>query len=159
MRFEQQIWACIKSVVICVTAILLSVSGRVVFASGQAPSVPAPAAQTPAAPPATAAAPAQQQAATVPGAELQLSADEAVKLALENNLGIRAERLSPQAQALVVAQTRATYAPVVFGGSTKNSNSNPPQNFLAGNNFVTNAGFRSSAGIAQQLRWFGTAPF
>jgi outer membrane protein len=148
MRVEQQISACLKSVVACGAALVLSGSGRTVFASGQT--------QAPAAPATRVAAPQPQSGSVaVPGPELQLSADEAVKLALENNLGIRAERLSPQAQALAVAQTRAAYAPVVFGGSTKNSNSNPPQNFLAGNNFVTNNGFRSSAGVAQQLKWFG----
>ena len=150
MRFEQQISACLKFVAACAAVLLLSGSGRVVFASGQAPAAPAPSPQQ-AAPP----APAQQGATPVPGPELQLSADEAVKLALENNLGIRAQRLSPQAQALAVAQTRAAFAPVVFGGSTKNSNSSPPQNFLAGNDFTTNAGFRSSAGVFQQLKWFG----
>src|SRR5204863_3944516 len=55
----------------------------------------------------------------------------------------------------VVAQTRANYTPVVFGNTTKNSNSNPPQNFLSGNNFVTNAGFRSNGGVAQLLKWGG----
>ena len=150
MRFEQQISACLKFVAACAAVLLLSGSGRVVFASGQAPAAPAPSPQQ-AAPP----APTQQGATPVPGPELQLSADEAVKLALENNLGIRAQRLSPQAQALAVAQTRAAFAPVVFGGSTKNSNSSPPQNFLAGNDFTTNAGFRSSAGVFQQLKWFG----
>ena len=148
MRFEQQISACLKSVAVCAAALLVSASGRVVFASGQAPATQSP-------PQPVAPVRAQQGSLTVPGLELQLSSDEAVKLALENNLGIRAERLSPQAQAFAVAQTRAAYAPVVFGGSTKNSNSNPPQNFLAGNDFVTNAGFRSTAGIAQNLKWFG----
>jgi outer membrane protein len=150
MRFEQQISACLKFSLACGAGVLLSGSGRPLFASGQTPATPTP-------PPAaqTAKPPAQQGAVAVPGPELQLGADEAVKLALENNLGIRAERFSPQAQAYAVAQTRAAYAPVVFGGSTKNSNSNPPQNFLTGNNFVTNAGFRSSAGVAQNLRWFG----
>jgi outer membrane protein len=76
-------------------------------------------------------------------------------MALENNLGIRAERLSPQLQALAIAQTRANYGPVVFTNATKNSNSNPPQNFLSGNDFVTNAGFRSNAGVAQALKWGG----
>src|SRR3982750_428939 len=148
MRVEQQISVCLKAVIACGAALVLSGSGRIVFASGQTPG--------PAAPATRAAAPQPQSGAgAVPGPELQLSADEAVKLALENNLGIRAERLSPQAQALAVAQTRAAYAPVVFGGTTKNSNSNPPQNFLAGNNFVTNEGFRSNAGVAQLLKWGG----
>ncbi len=152
MRFEQQISACLKSVVICAAAVLLFASGRVVFASGQAAPVQPPA---PSAPPAT-RPPAQQPApAGIPGPELQLTSDEAVKMALENNLGIRAERLAPQVQAMAVAQTRANYAPVVFTNSTKNSNSNPPQNFLAGNDFMTNAGFRSNAGVAQALRWGG----
>ncbi len=148
MRFEQRISALSKCFVICGTAVLLFASGRVVSASGQAAAssqAPAPATQPPA----------QQSAAAVPGPELQITADEAVKMALENNLGIQAERFSPQVQAMALAQTRANYAPVVFTNSTKNSNSNPPQNFLAGNNFVTNSGFRSNFGVAQFLKWGG----
>src|SRR5262249_42748639 len=124
MRFEQQISARLKSVVACSLAVLLFASGRMVSASGQtaAPS------QTPA-PRSTSApqVPAQQSAAAVPGPELQLTSDEAVKLALENNLGIRAERLAPQVQALAVAQTRANYSPVVFTNSTKHTTTPPPQ--------------------------------
>lgn len=141
MRFEQQIPACLKPAAAASLALLLFVSGRPVFASGQAP-----------APQAQAAAP---PAAQAQGPQLQISADEAVRMALENNLGIRAERLSPQMQALAVRQTRSAYAPVVFANTAKNSNSNPPQNFLAGSTFTTNSGFRSNAGIAQQLKWGG----
>ncbi len=155
MRFEQQIRAGLKCFVIGGLVALLFASGRAVSASEQTPAPP----QTP---PATAPAtqsttqpPAQLPAVAVPGPELQLTADEAVRLALENNLGIRAERLSPQVQALALAQTRGNYTPVVFTNSTKNSNSNPPQNFLAGNDFVTNAGFRSNVGVAQLLKWGG----
>ena len=143
MRFEQQISACSRRAPAAALAFLLFAFGRPVFASGQ---VPAGQAQ----PPAPTGAPVVSH-----GPELQISADEAVRMALENNLGIRAERLSPQVQALVVSQTRAAYAPIVFSNTTKNSNSNPPQNFLAGNNFVTNGGFRSNAGVAQQLKWGG----
>ena len=155
MRFEQQIRAGLKCFVIGGLVALLFASGRAVSASEQTPAPP----QTP---PATAPAtqsttqpPAQLPAVAVPGPELQLTADEAVRLALENNLGIRGERLSPQVQALALAQTRGNYTPVVFTNSTKNSNSNPPQNFLAGNDFVTNAGFRSNVGVAQLLKWGG----
>ena len=155
MRFEQQIRAGLKCFVIGGLVALLFGSGRAVSASEQTPAAPqappatAPATQSPTQPPA------QLPAVAVPGPELQLTADEAVKLALENNLGIRAERLSPQVQALALAQTRGNYTPVVFTNSTKNSNSNPPQNFLAGNDFVTNAGFRSNVGVAQLLKWGG----
>ena len=138
----------------------LFASGRPVFASEQAPAAqppaPAPAGQPQApAPVGPLPAPAQQAPVVIPGAQLQVSADEAVRMALENNLGIRAERLSPQVQALLIAQTRASYAPLLFSNMTKNSNSNPPQNFLSGSNFVTNAGFRSNAGFAQAIKWGG----
>ena len=141
MRFEQQISACLKSIAVVGGAACLFASGRPVFASGQAPTAPAPAAQ--------------QAPLAIPGPELQISVDDAVRMALENNLGIRAERLSPQMQALAIAQTRATYAPILFTNTTKNSNSNPPQNFLSGNDFVTNAGFRSNGGVAQAIKWGG----
>ena len=144
MRFEQRISACLGPAAAVAFALSLFASGRPVFASEQTPGAQVP---PPAAVPAT---PVVSQ-----GPQFQITADEAVRMALENNLGIRAERLSPQVQALAVRQTRAAYAPIVFSSTTKNSNSNPPQNFLAGNNFVTNGGFRSNAGVAQQLKWGG----
>ena len=143
MRFEQQKSAFLTCAAAFGLALSLSGSGRLVFASEQAPAGQA----QPVA--------AQQAPLALPGPELQVSVDDAVKMGLENNLGIRAERLSPQLQALTNAQTRATYKPIVFTNTTKNSNSNPPQNFLAGNDFVTNAGFRSNAGILQTLKWGG----
>jgi outer membrane protein TolC len=154
MRFEQQKRSGLKGFVIGGLLVLLFASGRGVSASEQTPAAQAPSTTAPATQPAP-QAPAQLPSVAVPGSEMQLTADEAVKMALENNLGIRAERLNPQVQALAIAQTRGSYAPVVFTNSTKNSNSNPPQNFLAGDNFVTNAGFRSNAGVAQLLKWGG----
>src|SRR6266545_4706149 len=144
MRFEQRISTCLSPAAAAALALSLFASGRPVFASGQTPGRQA---QPPAT---TATTPVASQ-----GPQFQITADDAVRMALENNLGIRAERLSPQVQALVVSQTRAAYAPIVFSTTTKNSNSNPPQNFLAGGDFVTNAGVRSNAGVAQQLRWGG----
>ena len=152
MRFEPRISARFRRAAAAALALCVFASGRRVFAFEQTPSPQAPPAQAPATP-----APARpaQSSVVIPGTELQVTVDEAVRLALENNLGLRAERLSPQVQALIVSQTRAAYAPVVFTNATKNSNSNPPQNFFAGNDFVTNAGFRSNAGVAQALRWGG----
>jgi len=157
MRFEQQIRSGLKCFLIGGIVVLLFASGRAVSASEQTPAPSqAPTPTAPATPTqATPQPPAQLPSVAIPGSELQLTADEAVRMALENNLGIRAERLSPQVQALATAQTRANYTPVVFTNSTKNSNSNPPQNFLAGNDFVTNAGFRSNLGVAQLLKWGG----
>ena len=41
------------------------------------------------------------------GPEVQLTADEAVRMALENNLGVQSDRLAPQISNLNVAQARA----------------------------------------------------
>jgi outer membrane protein TolC len=119
----------------------LFVSGPAVSASGQNPPA-GQAAQTPASP-------------AVPGSQLQITADDAVRMSLENNLGLQASKLSPEVQALALAQTRSAYAPTLFSNLTKNSNSNPPSNFLAGNDYVTTGGFRSNSGVQQQLKWGG----
>ena len=142
MRFKQQTQACLKITTAAAVAACLFASGRGVSASEQAQQPAQPGVLTPAQP-----APA--------GAELQINADQAVRMALENNLGIQASRLSPEVQALALAQTRSNYAPTLFSNITKNSNSNPPSNFLAGNNFVTTGGFRSNAGLQQQMKWGG----
>jgi outer membrane protein len=142
MRFEQRISACLKSAAALSLALCLSASGGGVFAFEQNPPAPQPA-----------MGPAPQ--AVPSGPQLQINADEAVRMALENNLGIQAGRLSPQVQALALAQTRAAYAPTVFWNSSKNSNSSPPSNFLSGSNFLTTQGFRSNGGVAQDLKWGG----
>lgn len=120
---------------------LLFVYARPVSASGQEQAAQPP--------PASGAAPA------VAGPELQLSADQAVEMALENNLGIQASRLSPEVQELALAQTRSAYVPLVFSTTTRNSNSNPPDNFLAGSGTLISEGVRSTAGVAQNVPWGG----
>jgi outer membrane protein TolC len=144
MRFKHEITASFR------LAALVAVVGVFGFARGVSAFEQggAPAQQTPVQTPAPAAT-------GTPGPQIQITADEAVRMALENNLGIQAARLSPEVQALDVAATRAAYAPVLFSNTTKNSNSNPPSNFLAGNEFITNEGVRTNAGVAQQLRWGG----
>lgn len=144
MRFEQQISACLRVSAMAVLAIVLSGSGRAVSAFEQVLA------------PTTTAAQAKPQPPS--GPELHLSADEAVKLALENNLGIEAARLGPEIQSLTLAGTRAAYAPSLVSTTNKSSRSQPPQDFLSGTEGVridTSAGFRSSAGVRQNLPWGG----
>ena len=43
-----------------------------------------------------------------------VSIEEAVRMALENNLGIQIEKLNPQIQVLGVSRARAVYAPSLF---------------------------------------------
>lgn len=141
MRFEQQISAFLRPATAIALGACLFASGRVVFASEQQAMPQAPTTM------ATHAMPT--------GPEVQISVDEAVRMALENNLGIQAARLSPQAQALAIAQTRANYTPSLFVNTNRNSSSTPADTSLSGSNLLTNAGFRSNAGVAQQLKWGG----
>ena len=120
MRFEQQISAVSASLSLGCARRPVPVRFRPpVSASGQTPA-PAPAALTQ-------AEPASRAAGAVPGTAVPDSrVDEAVRMALENNLGIQAERLSPQMQTLGVAQTRAAYAPTARRQlHDKNSNTQP----------------------------------
>ena len=141
MRFEQQIQAFLRPVAAVALAACVFASGREVSASEQQ---------------GTPQAPASMSTQAVPtGPQIQVSSDEAVRMALENNLGIQAARLSPQAQAFALAQTRASYAPTLFANTNKNSSSTPADTSLSGSNLLTNSGFRSNAGVAQQLKWGG----
>jgi outer membrane protein TolC len=147
MRFEQRKSTYLRTSAAAAAALCLFASGRPVSASGQNP-VPAPS-QPPI------AAPAQGTAAPS-GPQFQLTADEAVRMALENNLGIRAERLSPQVQALILNQTRANYAPTLISNFTKNSSTTPPEDFLTGSGTaLTNTGLRTNGGLQQLLKWGG----
>ena len=145
MRFHQRISACLRVGGALALAFCLSTSGRVVFASEQNPP-PQPPTGTQAA----------ARAVIAQGAELPISADAAVRLALENNLGIQAQRLSPQLQLLILTQTQANYAPTLISAITKNSSTTPPEDFLTGSgSALTNAGLRTNGGVQQNLKWGG----
>jgi outer membrane protein TolC len=119
-----------------------------VSASGQAPGGQVP------------AQPAAASQGTAPqGPTLRIGQDEAVKMALENNLGIQTERLTPRIRELAVSQAYAAYKPVLFGGTSRNSNTSPPTNFLqtGGSATVTSANFNSQAGVQQNLPWMGAS--
>lgn len=146
MRFEQRIPADLRELAAFALACCLFASGRPVSASEQtpAPAPGLPAAATPAQPLVTA------------GAQVQLTADEAVRMALENNLGLRAERLSPQVQALILTQARANYAPRLISNFSKNSSTTPPEDFLTGSGTaLTNAGLHTNGGVQQLMKWGG----
>jgi outer membrane protein len=130
-------------------ALVLFASGRQVFASGQAaPQQPAAASQAPQIPTST---------STANGPVVRLTADEAVRMALENNLGIQAERLSPQINTLNVSQARAAYAPVLFSNFQTRSSTQPPSSFVTGGSasILTNESFSQNGGLQQNVPWGG----
>ena len=63
----------------------------------------------------------------------RISIDEAVALALENNLDLQVDRITPQIQDLTVAQARSGYTPVFRSNIDWNDQTQPPASLLAGN--------------------------
>ena len=94
-------------------------------------------------------APSAAQAAT---AVRRLSVDDAVRLAVEQNLGIQIERINPQIQDLTIAQTRAAWAPTLTSNISNTSTDTAVTSvFAGGQNKVTDGRFETSFGVAQQL--------
>jgi outer membrane protein TolC len=123
----------------------LSGSGRPLFASEQTP----PQASSP------------PQPAPVPQAPLErvqrLSVDDAVTLALENNLGIRAERLTPQIADMSVASAASAWTPALVSRFLSTSSTSPPDTFLSGTTDEIAEFDRvfSNLGIQQNIPRFG----
>jgi outer membrane protein TolC len=139
MRLKLQISACL----VVTVAVCVSGSGRPVFASEQQVIAQPPVAAPPVAQPS--------------GPELQLTADEAVRLALENNLAIRAEKLGPQIGTYGVAQARAVYNPSLFSVSTKRNSTSPPDFLASGGvaTITTSDRIQTNVGMQQNVPWGG----
>ena len=109
------------------------------------------------------AAPASQatqpapQPPDAPGETRRLTIDEAVRLALENNLGIQIARFDPRVQDQTVVQAKAAWIPSLQNKFQKNSQDSPNNSFLAGGlgGKTTNAAFTNSLGVTQQTPWGG----
>ena len=110
-------------------------------AAGQAPARPAA--------PAAAAA-----------GERSLTIDEAVRLALDNNLGIQIARFNPQVQDLSVALARSAWVPsfttLVEGAGTSSPNSGFLSGATSGQNKTTTGRVLSNVGLVQQTPWGGS---
>ena len=87
----------------------------------------------------------------------RLTIDEAVKLALENNLGIQIARYDPQVDDYSIVQAKAAWAPTFQNTFQKNSQDSPNNSFLAGGlgGKTTNSSFSNSTGVNQQTPWGG----
>jgi outer membrane protein len=89
---------------------------------------------------------------------LKITPDEAVRMALENNLGVQADRLGPQIGTFGVAEARAAYALNLTSTTATRSATSPPTDFLATgaeSSILSNDSFRTGAGINQFVPWGG----
>jgi outer membrane protein TolC len=107
---------------------------------------------------AAALAAAAAQAAAQPSGESirRISIDEAVKSALEQNLGIRIQRIDPQIQDMGVAQAQSAWAPSLTSTFSKNSQTQQSTSALSGGaTSIDNGTFSTQVGLSQTLPWGG----
>src|SRR6478609_4029324 len=87
----------------------------------------------------------------------RLSMDDAVKLALEQNLGIAVERFNPQIEDMSIAQARSFWLPTLSSTLQGVAQDNPATSALAGGQTsITDNRFNSQVGMSQILP-FGTS--
>ena len=97
--------------------------------------------------------------AQTPAAQVRrLTVDDAVRLALDNNLGVQIARINPQIQDLAVALARSAWVPTVNTTVQGASTDIPNTSFLSGTtgSKVTNGRLASNVGILQQTPWGGS---
>ena len=100
--------------------------------------------------------PSAQQTAAAGTQVRRLTADEAVRLAAENNLGIQIARFDPQIQNLSIIQAQAAWNPTLNSSMQQNSNTQPPNSFLSGAQGSLNTDqFSMTTEVQQALRWGG----
>jgi outer membrane protein len=91
------------------------------------------------------------------GSARSLSIDDAVKLALEQNLGIRIQRFDPQIQDTGVALARSQWAPNVTSSFAKNSQTLQSTSSLSGGaTNILNGNVATAIGMNQVLPWGGS---
>jgi len=84
---------------------------------------------------------------------LELSLDEAVRRAVDNNPDLASVRSSTQVEAARVSESESAYTPVFSTIVGASSNSTPPSNFLLGERGVDTSDLFSSTGVRQRLAW------
>src|SRR5438876_6816812 len=87
---------------------------------------------------------------------LRLTVDDAVRMALDHNVDLSADRLDPQISDTRVAAAAGAFKPTFNTSLNRNDQLQPPSSFLVPtatrNDVVT-----SNTGLTQRLPWFGTS--
>lgn len=105
---------------------------------------------------AVAATTATAAAQTPPPAELHLTVDEAVRMAMDNNVDLKAARLDPQIGDARVAAATGAFRPTVSSSLQRNNQLQPPASFLVPIATRTDV-MSSNVALGQRLPWFGTS--
>jgi outer membrane protein TolC len=86
-------------------------------------------------------------------ATLQLTLEDAVRRAVENNPDLAIVRLGTEVEAARVGESQSAFAPVLSTMLGRSSNVTPPSNFLLGDRGVDVKDWFSSTGVRQRLPW------
>ena len=89
-------------------------------------------------------------------ATLRVTVDDAVKMALDHNVDLAADRLDPQISDTRVAAAAGVFRPTINSSVTSNNQLQPPSSFLTPIPTQTDV-VSSNAGLGQKLPWFGTS--
>ena len=109
-----------------------------------------------AAAPALAQQPAPPAGPGTPGATLQLSMDQAVAMALETNLGLKANRLGVNVASENLALAHSAFRPVIRSSFSRSTSDQLPSSFTdASVSVVTSGSTGVSSSIGQNLPWYG----
>jgi outer membrane protein TolC len=150
MRFDQQIRALTARSAAAAATALLFAFGMPLSVSGQTPATPA----APTAPAARQGSTLQIPASIASGTPLSM--EDAVKMALENNLGVQAERMNPEIQSWALARATGAYAPSLISSFSRSSSAQPPSDFFSsGATVTTNGSTFTQGGLQQALKWGG----
>jgi outer membrane protein TolC len=105
--------------------------------------------------------PSAAAAQTAPASSVRrLTLDEAVRLALEQNLGIRVDQFDPQIQDLAISQARTGWVPNITSSLLNNSQNNPSTSALSGGQTkITDNRFSTQFGVNQVLPTGGSYSF
>lgn len=87
----------------------------------------------------------------------RLTIEDAVAMALEQNLDLQVERINPQVQDASIALARTGWTPTVQTGLQNQTQNSPADNLFAGSaTRVTDDRLNSSVGLSQLTRWGGS---
>jgi outer membrane protein len=96
------------------------------------------------------------QAQPQPPGVVRLTVEDAVKMALDHNVDLNADRVDPQISDTQVASASALFRPTFNTGVNRNNQVQPPSSFLIPTPTQSDA-VTSSAGLSQRLPWYGTS--
>jgi outer membrane protein len=90
------------------------------------------------------------------GPTLPLSMDQAVTMALETNLGLKADRLNVGVATESLSAARAAFRPLLQGNFGRNTTNQPPSSFTdLGATVVANGSMNVSATLSQNVAFYG----